>query len=377
MTSDRAYWLAWSQAKGMGPILLKRLHNHFGSLKAAWQADGAQLLEVEGIGIGGGSALVEYRQSIDPTQNLATYEQYHTNFWTPAEPEYPALLFEISDPPPLLFYRGRTELSRAIQTKPTVAMVGTRDPSEYGQRWTRRLTEQLVAHDILVVSGLASGIDRHAHLQALDSGGLTIAVLGTGVDRVYPWANRALQGRIRAEGLLLSEHPNGTPPDRTHFPRRNRIIAGLSRAVVVTEAPARSGALITARLANDYGREVWALPGSLDNPRSFGCLELINQGAQLILDDTTLVRALSHLPPMDAASSISGISSSPPPSTVDLPPLPPAMAEVLAIITPEPTKLDYIVQELARPTGEILGTLVQLELMGAIVQLPGQRYQRS
>ncbi|NMF82203.1 DNA-processing protein DprA [Nodosilinea sp. P-1105] len=374
MSTERAYWLTWAQAKGLGPVLLKRLHSHFGSLEAAWQADGADLLAVEGIGLGLGSSLVQYRQSVCPKQTLATFEQQQPNFWTPADPQYPALLFEITDPPPLLFYRGRPELAEALNTQPSVGIVGTRSPSDYGQRWTRRLTQQLAIHGVIVVSGLANGIDRHAHYQALESHGLTIAVLGTGVDIVYPWANRALQERIANVGLLLSEHPNGTPPDRVHFPRRNRIIAGLSRAVVVTEAPIRSGALITARLANDYGRDVFALPGSLDNPCSRGCLELISQGAQMILDEKTLVTEMAYLPQLDSAAAK---VESRPESAPQIPLLAPAMAAVFDAIGHDPVTLDQLVTQLGQPTAEVLSTLVQLELMGAVIQLPGMRYQRS
>ncbi len=374
MSTERAYWLTWAQAKGLGPVLLKRLHSHFGSLGAAWQADGADLLAVEGIGLGLGASLVQYRQSVCPEQTLATFEQQHPNFWTPADPQYPTLLFEITDPPPLLFYRGRPELAEALKTQPSVGIVGTRSPSDYGQRWTRRLTQQLAIHGVIVVSGLANGIDRHAHYQTLESNGLTIAVLGTGVDIVYPWANRTLQERIAGVGLLLSEHPNGTPPDRGHFPRRNRIIAGLSRAVVVTEAPLRSGALITARLANDYGRDVFALPGSLDNPCSRGCLELINQGAQMILDEKTLVTEMAYLPQLDSASPK---AEGWPESTSQIPSLSPAMAAVFDAIGHDPLTLDQLVIQLGQSTAEVLSTLVQLELMGVVIQLPGMRYQRS
>ncbi len=386
--AERAYWLAWAQAKGLGPILLKRLHSHFGDLATAWHADGADLLAVEGIGLGVGSSLVSYRQMVSPLDLLASYEQQHPNFWTPADADYPALLYEITDPPPLLFYRGRKELVSALAGMPSVGIVGTRSPSDYGQRWTRRLTQQLVAHDVIVVSGLAKGVDRYAHQQALDSGGFTIAVLGTGVDQVYPWVNRALHDRIAQEGLLLSEHPNGTSPDRTHFPRRNRIIAGLSRAVAVTEAPARSGALITAQLANDYGRDVFALPGAIDNPNSQGCLELINQGAQMILNDLTLVTALGQLPalsPVAPGLSHSGLESErsslrpdrPTAPMATAPPLPPGLTEVFAAIGPEPINLDYLVQQLGKPTGEVLAALVQLEMLNLVAQLPGSmRYQR-
>ncbi len=367
-------------------MLLKRLHHHFGSLAAAWQADDADLLAIEGIGLLLGSQLADYRQRVDPDECLERREEQGANFWTPADPDYPALLFEIADPPPLLYYKGRTELAGAVQTMPSVAIVGTRDPSDYGQRWTRRLAQQLASHDVIVVSGLASGIDRHAHSQTLDSRGFTIAVLGTGVDRVYPWNNEGLQARIAKEGLLLSEHPNDTPPDRAHFPRRNRIIAGLSRATVVTEAPLRSGALITARLANDYGREVYALPGSLDNPASLGCLDLIRQGAQMIWDETTLIQDLGNIPQLDPAASTAQMPStqatvathaSPPPRPIPSH-LPPDLAEVLAMITAEPVTLDRLVQDLNRPTGDILSSLLHLELEGLVTQAPpgSHRYQR-
>lgn len=372
MNLERAYWLAWSQMNGIGSVLLKRLYNYFGSLGAAWRAEGADLLTVEGIGLALASDLLDQRQKIDPVLALKQFEQQHPNFWTPADGAYPALLFEIADPPPLLFYKGRTELINAVQTMPAVGVVGTRSPSAYGQRWTCRLTQQLVSHDVIIISGLAAGIDRWAHQQALDSEGLTIAVLGTGVDQVYPWSNRKLQAKIAEQGLLLSEHPDGTLPDRAHFPRRNRIIAGLSRAVVVTEAPIRSGALITARLANDYGRDVFALPGSLDNPCSQGCLMLISQGAQMILDDTTLIRELGQLPQLDLPHP-SPLAIAAAPTTDNLSP---TMQQVLVAIPADPIKLDQLMQQLPLSTAEVLSTLMQLELAGVVTQLPGMRYQR-
>lgn len=376
--NERAYWVAWSQVHGVGPVTLKRLHSHFGSLGAAWRAEVNQLLEVEGIGLSLGASLTDYRQRVCPAELLAAQERRHPNFWTPADPEYPGLLFEIADPPPVLYYRGRPELALALQTLPSVAIVGTRTPSDYGQRWTRRLVQQLVAQDVVIVSGLASGIDREAHSQTLEGGGLTIAVVGTGVDQAYPWSNRHLQQRIAQQGLLLSEYENGTPPDRVHFPRRNRIIAGLSRIVAVTEAPLRSGALITARLANDYGREVFALPGCLDNPSSLGCLDLIRQGAQLIMDDTTLVQELGKIPqlaPPDAVQSaeIDPVTSLPLFSVASIGA---DLQQVLGEIGPVPMTVDQIALKVEKTTSELLSSLAQLELMGLITLLPGMRYQR-
>lgn len=376
--NERAYWVAWSQIHGVGPVTLKRLHSHFGSLGAAWRAEVNQLLEVEGIGLSLGASLTDYRQRVCPAELLTAQERRHPNFWTPADPEYPALLFEIADPPPLLYYRGRPELALALQTLPSVAIVGTRAPSDYGQHWTRRLVQQLVAQDVVIVSGLASGIDREAHSQTLEGGGLTIAVVGTGVDQTYPWSNRHLQQRIAQQGLLLSEYENGTPPDRVHFPRRNRIIAGLSRIVAVTEAPLRSGALITARLANDYGREVFALPGCLDNPSSLGCLDLIRQGAQLIMDDTTLVQELGKMPQLAPPDAVQSAAIDP---ATCLPLFSVAaiaadLQQVLGGIGPVPMTVDQIALKVEKTTSELLSSLAQLELMGLITLLPGMRYQR-
>jgi DNA processing protein len=200
-------------------------------------------------------------------------------------------------------------------------------------------------------------------------------VIGTGVDQAYPWSNRHLQQRIAQEGLLLSEYENGTPPDRTHFPRRNRIIAGLSRIVAVTEAPLRSGALITARLANDYGREVFALPGGLDNPSSLGCLDLIRQGAQIIMDETTLIKELGKIPQLDPTQPAAiGCGNSLP--LFSSAPIAADLQEVLAVIDQVPMTVDQIALKVEKNTSELLSSLAQLELLGLLTLLPGMRYQR-
>ena len=179
---------------------------------------------------------------------------------------------------------------------PTIAIVGTRRPSPYGLKWTRRLTHRLSQEGFTIVSGLAAGIDTEAHRTCLSLSGRTVAVVGTGVDVVYPRRNQSLYDEIIETGLVVSEYPAGTPPDRLQFPQRNRIIAGLSRATLVTEAPQKSGALITAYLANEFCRDVYALPGSLDNPNSRGCLGLITRGAQLVMDEDNLIQTLQEMP---------------------------------------------------------------------------------
>ena len=366
MSKERAFWFTWSQIQGLGPILQKRLAMHFGTLELAWEASQDDLQHVEGIGSKLAQAIAQQRHQFNPEAAL----QKEVPYLTPADEAYPALLYETPDPPPVLYYQGQLDLLAACQTHPAVGIVGTRRPSDYGKRWTRRLTQTLSRAGFVIISGLADGIDREAHQSCLDINGQTIAVLGTGVDVVYPYRNRDLHRAIAQSGLLLSEHPPGTKAERVHFPRRNRIIAGLSRAILVTEAPQKSGALITANLANDYGRDVFALPGSLDNPRCHGCLALVNQGAHLILEEQTLVNILGGIP-------VENTSKIAPSSPSSLPKLDPPLSQVLQAISEEAKSLDAIVlQSGGLSTGDVLSALIQLELMGLISQLPGMRYQR-
>lgn len=362
---ERAFWFTWSQIPGLGPVLQKRLATHFGTLEAAWEASPQVLQQVEGIGSKLVEVITQYRLQLNPGDTLTS----EISFLTPVDEAYPALLYEIADPPPVLYYQGNLDLLVACQSHPGIGVVGTRNPSDYGKRWTRRLTMALSRTGFLIISGLAAGIDRIAHQSCLDVDGQTIAVLGTGVDMVYPYRNRSLHQAIAHSGLLLSEHPPGTPPDRVNFPRRNRIIAGLSRAILVTEAPQKSGALITAKLANDYGRDVFALPGALDNPCCYGCLALLNQGAQMILGEQTLIDALGGIPIEDAPKKL--------PTLPPTPDLTPQLSQVFQAISEEAKSLDVIVEHSGNlPAGNVLSALVQLELMGLVSQLPGMRYQR-
>ncbi len=401
MTTERAYWLAWSRIKDVGPITIKRLWEHFGALSIAWQASASELLAVDGIGLLSAEKITRQRPKLNPETLLTQHEQENQSFWTPADPDYPKLLFAINDPPPVLYYRGDLRLNDPNVL--TVGMVGTRRPSAYGKRWTQRLSRQLTQQGTIIISGLAAGIDTDAHTSCLSQEGLTVAVMGTGADVVYPHFNSSLYEWVVKTGLVISEYPDGTGPDRSHFPQRNRIIAGLSRAILVMEAPARSGALITARLANDYCREVYALPTSLDNDQGQGCLHLIAQGAQMILESQTLLAALEDLPAVDAiavesgAAQTSSKTASVPlvnaPSGKHLPvatqasvkdlaqqlesELTPLLQQVLAAVSVEPMVLDQIVRCAQVETGAVLGALVQLEISGLIVQLPGMHYQRT
>jgi DNA processing protein len=376
LIEERAFWFAWSQISGIGPILLRRLQKHFGSLITAWDASASALLEVEGFGTQTADTIVTERQKLDPFVLLKQHERENPAFWTPADAAYPRLLLETPDPPALLYYRGNVDLLENQGITPTVAIVGTRDPSDYGRRWTRRLTTTLAQSGFTVVSGLAEGIDTEVHRSCISLNGRTLAVLGTGVDVVYPWSNRHLHQQVIEHGLLLSEYPAGTQPDRTHFPRRNRIIAGLSRATIVMEAPMRSGALITAHIANDYGRDVYVLPGSLDNAKAIGCLHLLNKGAQVILSEANLLEMLGSLPQL---------LPSPPAQQTQLPlNLEPELEKVLQVLTnfsqesgADALPFDLIVQQTQLQAGSVSSALLQLELMGLIAQQPGMRYQRQ
>ncbi|BAT53507.1 SMF protein [Nostoc sp. NIES-3756] len=371
MGEERAYWLAWAQLSGVGPVLLRRLQQHFGTLSAAWNATKSQLGEVEGFGLQTLEKVVKQRSQLNPEQLLIQHEQKNSHFWTPADTDYPRLLLETPSPPPMLYYRGEVDLQENLGNKPLVGIVGTRQPSEYGIRWTRQISTALAKNGFTVVSGMAEGIDTVSHSAAMKAGGRTIAVLGTGVDVVYPPKNRDLYQQILTSGIVVSEYPAKTPPDRTHFPRRNRIIAGLSRAVLVMEAPIKSGALITATYANDFGRDVYALPGRLDDHPSQGCLKLISQGASLIIKEIDeLLKMLGAIPQLDV------VDKSPTPEQLSLPILPPELQQVLDAIATDALPFDLIIQQTGMNAGSVSSALLQLELMGIVSQLPGMRYQK-
>ncbi|MDB9311505.1 DNA-processing protein DprA [Spirulina sp. CS-785/01] len=367
MSQERVYWLAWSNVAGVGAVSIQRLRQHFGSLQTAWTAPKGELLQVEGFGAKGVGRVVDARSQVNPQQLLETTAKQGFNFWTPDDPDYPRLLLEIPSLPPVLYHKGQVNLLENQGQTPLIGIVGTRNASEYGRRWTGKISKTLAQHGFTIVSGLAAGIDTQAHLSCLETGGRTIAVLGTGIDRIYPRSNTKLYHRIAQEGLILSDYPPGTPPEGRNFPPRNRIIAGLSRAVLVMEAARRSGALITARYATEFNRDIYILPGSLDNPQALGCLELIQRGAQLILGEKELLEQLGEIPKLDQLDT----------AAPELPPdLEPELVQVLKTIPVTPIPFDKIVQDSQLEAGMVSGFLVQLELLGLVTQLPGMQYQR-
>jgi DNA processing protein len=390
MSRERMYLLAWSQVAGVGPILIDRLERHFTSLEAAWSADSQQLLAIDGIGLQSVEKLVTSRAKIDPEALLASHLVDNPQFWTRGDADYPRLLREIPSAPAVLYYRGQPVLAENRGEIPAIAIVGTRSPTEYGKKWASKISTLLATKGFIIVSGMAQGVDTQAHRACLEAGGRTIAVVGTGVDIVYPPRNDVLAADIHQHGLIVSEYAAGTPPDRTHFPARNRIIAGLSRVTIVIEAPVKSGALITAHQANDFGRDVYVLPGSIDNPNAIGCLGLLSRGAQPILSLEHLLELIAAIPQLDGSGQLQlfpplatastlldrsqprqGIAVTAPPADLS-----PDLHAVWFAVTDEPCNFDEIVERSQLPVATVSSTLLQLELLGAISQLPGMRYQK-
>lgn len=359
--------------------MLRRLQQHFGTLGAAWEASPAKLREVEGFGAKTVEAVVGKRSQIDPEKFLQQHLQKNPYFWTPADAEYPRLVLETPNPPAVLYYRGKVQPQENQGITPTVGIVGTRQPSEYGIRWTRRISAALAKQGFTIVSGMADGIDTEAHRACLEAGGRTLAVFGTGVDVVYPSHNRSLYEQILANGLVLSEYSAGTPPDRTRFPARNRIIAGLSRAVLVMEAPKKSGALITAQVANDFRRDVYALSARNDDYNFHGCLNLLVQGAKPIpieLDELLKMLGATPIKETENLGSLPLFAQSLPSNQPPLPDLEPELKQVFQAVSSEVLPFDLIVQKAGLAAGSVSSALLQLELMGLVTQLPGMRYQR-
>ncbi|HVS33549.1 MAG TPA: DNA-processing protein DprA [Thermoanaerobaculia bacterium] len=353
-SDDRDFHIALSLLPFLTPNRTRLLRQYFDPLRAVRDAS---------------SALLESLLSVTPEQARLVKNPLilhgpdamaplRSSVLTLDEPAYPPLLREIIDPPLALHFLGDTSLL----AKPCVAIVGSRRASPYGLNAAGTLARQLVSAGLVIVSGLARGIDAAAHQAALDSGGSTIAVLGTGIDVVYPRSNIALLRRIERDGLILTEFAPGLAPRPENFPIRNRVISGLASGTVIVEATGRSGSLITARMAAEQGREVFAVPGSIFAPGSEGTHRLIQYGAKLVHDANDV---LEELP--------GGLTWTKSPKSQPGEPL----REVLAALSlDEGTHLDTLAAKLSRTAGAVSESLLQLELDGWIRALPGGRYLR-
>lgn len=353
-------WLRLAFTAEVGRQSARRLLAAFGSPQAVFEASAAQRRQV----IGGAAAALDHPSPDHRERCEATQD------WLGAAPgrrvmvlgdaNYPDWLLQTADPPLLLFVDGRVELLAAR----SLAIVGSRRPTPQGAANARAFAAALSERGWTIASGLAAGIDAAAHEGALTGAGSTIAVVGTGIDIVYPRANRDLAARVRQHGLMVSEFPLGAPPLAAHFPQRNRIIAGLARGTLVVEAALQSGSLITARVAAEAGREVFAVPGSIHSPLSKGCHALIRQGAKLV---ETAQDMLDELEP--AAARIASASE---PHARD----PAGDDPVLQALGYDPTSLDALIARCGWPADRLSAHLLTLELDGRVARLPGGLYQR-
>jgi DNA processing protein len=355
--TDLPYWVAFTRVRGIGPARFRRLIEAFGNAATAWRAP-LSALAATGIDRRTVEAFMAQRQHIDPENELAKLERLGISTITWCDEAYPRLLRYTDSPPPVLYVRGT--LLPADEW--AIAVVGTRKATAYGGQVTERLVTELARQQITVVSGLARGIDTIAHLAALKADGRTFAVLGCGLDIVYPPENRKLAERIAVHGALITEFPLGTQPEAGNFPARNRLISGLSLGVLVTEAPERSGALITARFAGEQGREVFGVPGSILSSSSIGVHNLLRDGAKLVqrVEDILEEINLSFVPQRLEMR--------------ELLPENDAEAAVLGVLGTTPLHIDEICRACNRPIADVSSTLTMLELKGLVRQTGAMCY---
>jgi DNA processing protein len=376
ISEQATYWLALALTPGLGPTRIRKLIEHCGSAECVFRAT---LTELEAMGMRAVSA-----QSLATGKSMELAQQEcmkaveaGARIISPGDPEYPLRLKEIYDPPVILFVKGSVE----VLSQPGIAMVGTRHPTPYGSGMAERLSTDLAARGLVIISGLARGIDTSSHRGALAAKGKTIAVLGTGIDIMYPKENTRLTEQMLAlGGALITEFPVGTSPAPQNFPIRNRIISGMAAGVLVVEAAEYSGTRITSRCALEQNRDVYAVPGNVTNKNAWGPNTLIKQGAKLVATWEDVWEEL----PTDVQAALSLMQNeSPEPETASLFPDEPSSAHEKKILkllkADESTHIDELVEllEAEMSSSEIFAALFELELNGKVRQLPGKNFVKS
>ena len=360
LENDVKYWVAFNNIPGIGRVRLTQLENHFGDLAGAWEAPAGELKRA-GLDSTALRAVSQWRNKISPDAEMEKLENNSVHVLTCRDSSYPARLKEIYDYPPVIYYRG----SLLPADEWCVAVVGTRRATVYGKQVTEELVTDLVRNKITVVSGLARGIDTIAHRNALDAGGRSLAVFACGLDIVYPAENRQLSGDIAENGALISEYPLGTRPRAEYFPRRNRILSGLSMGVLVTEAGDNSGAMITARMALEQNREVFAVPGSILSIASRGTNGLIQEGAKLVSECTDILEELN----LKTVARQMEMQELLPASDTE--------TALLKELGAEPVHIDEVCQRSGLPVATVSGTLAMMELKGLVKQVGIMNYVRA
>lgn len=355
--SSPKYWIGFNIVPLIGSAKVRALLDYFGDLEAAWHAPTEQLKEA-GLDRRAIDNLVEYRRKLDLDAELGKIAQQQVQFLTWDDEQYPSLLRQVYNPPPVIYVRG----DLCPDDDWAVAVVGTRKATTYGKQMAEMLSGALARNHVTVVSGLARGIDTVAHRAALDAGGRTIAVLGCGLDHIYPAENRKLAHDIVQNGALISEYALGTPADAKNFPPRNRIISGLSLGVLVVEAGDDSGALITVDFATEQGRDVFAVPGNVLSKSSAGCNRLIRDGAKIVLSVQDVLEELNLTMVEQQAQARAVLPANE------------TEASLLKMISDEPAHIDTLCRQTQLSVAEVSSTLALLELKGAVRQVGGMNY---
>ena len=358
MNSEDAYWLAFSNVRGIGAVRFRKLLNFFGELSVAWQAERSELI-IAGLTEKAVDQVLETRKTLKPENLDVDLKRKGIKYLTWNSPDYPRYLLEIAQPPPVLYYIGDILPEDDL----AVAIVGTRNVTKYGKQITNDTASYLAGSGITVVSGLARGVDGIAHQAAIEAGGRTFAVLGSGVDVIYPPEHRKLAREIVQHGAVISDYPPGTKPDGINFPPRNRIISGLSRGTVVVEAGERSGALITAKFALEQGRDIFAVPGSVLSQMSKGTNQLIAEGATpmtnpVVITDT-LELARTGKERKTEQIEISAIEKN-----------------ILRVLGDESLHIDEICARTSLTIEKLTAELTMMELKGIVQRENGMEYSR-
>lgn len=360
-TNDPFYWFALHSVPLVGNVTYRRLIEHFGSPAKALSASFDELSTIKGVNSSAAMSIVRHDGRKSAELAVDALCGSGARLVTLLHEEYPPLLKEISDPPPFLYLKGKLPA-----TNTAIAVVGSRRSSDYGISVTTRLSRELAGQGVTIVSGLAMGVDAAAHRGALQVSGATVGVLGCGIDLVYPAENRQLYREMEEKGGIVSEFAPGTQPDAPNFPRRNRIISGMARGVLVVEAAERSGSLITARFALEQGREVFAVPGNINFKASRGTNSLIKEGAKLV-------------------ETVSDIMAELPPESIDLPQwarrqnfnLSRDEENITALLEEKPLHIDELTVRSGLTVSAVSAMLLRLELQGAVMQIPGKIFSLS
>jgi len=355
------YWLAWNKIPDIGPKRFYKLLEYFGSVENAWEAKSGEISRVLNLSSKISSRLFEEKNNIIPERELDLIFKHKANVITIEDALYPENLKTIHYPPPVLYFKGTI----VEADKNSISIVGTRKATYYGKMVAEKLSKDLTLAGLTIISGMARGIDTAAHKGALSVNGRTIAVLGCGIDHIYPPENRRLAQEIQESGAVISEFPLSTLPERQNFPRRNRIISGLSLGTVVVEAAEKSGALITADFALEQGREVFAIPGNINSPLSNGSHNLIKQGAKLVNNYQDILEEINIvLPQKTAEKEIVKENTS----------LTEEEKIIYRLITKEPAQIDEIIGVSKLSAGKVSEILLNLELKDLIKEIEGKRF---